>query len=184
MPQVLARPVGEALQGVLSTNGTAVAAAGSNAIIVNDIARVHEDVENLIRELDIRTPMINISAKILFVNRTDISDFGVTYDLKDSAGNQLNQLTPGAIDQNGDGTINLPDEALADGENAIALGGNSVAALGNANARIPSPTLTLLSSLVIGRHTLISFVEAQKSGIHEDAGQLIADGIVQETRYD
>ena len=158
-----ATEVVQALQGALSANGRAAAATNSNAIIVTDIARVHEDVQRMIRELDVETPVISISAKLIFVSRTDLEGLGVVYDLKDSGGNQLNQLTPGAADLDGDGAITLPEEALADGENAIALGGNSVAALGNANARIPSPTLTLLNSLVIGRHTLISFVEALES---------------------
>jgi type II secretory pathway component GspD/PulD (secretin) len=38
-----------------------------------------------------------------------------------------------------------------------------VAGLGNARARIPNPNLTLLTSLVIGRHTLIAFIEALES---------------------
>ncbi|HZD04450.1 MAG TPA: type II and III secretion system protein, partial [Longimicrobiales bacterium] len=44
-----------------------------------------------------------------------------------------------------------------------SLGGNSVAALGNANNRVVGPTLTLLSSLLVGRHTLLAFVEALES---------------------
>jgi len=38
-----------------------------------------------------------------------------------------------------------------------------VAALGNATTRVAGPTLRLLGSLVLGRHTLISFVEALES---------------------
>jgi type II secretory pathway component GspD/PulD (secretin) len=45
-------------------------------------------------------------------------------------------------------------------ENVVLLGGNSVAALGNANVRVAGPALTLATSLVLGRHTLISFLEA------------------------
>jgi len=45
----------------------------------------------------------------------------------------------------------------------VALGGNSIAALGNAKERLTSPSITLLSSLVIGRHTLISFLDALHS---------------------
>jgi type II secretory pathway component GspD/PulD (secretin) len=99
----------------------------------------------------------------MFVNRTDLQDFGVTYDLKDSQGNQLNLVTPGAVDEDGDGIINLPDEQVDIGTDVISLGGSSLAALGNARARIPNPNLTLLTSLVIGRHTLINFIEALES---------------------
>jgi type IV pilus assembly protein PilQ len=100
------------------------------------------------------------------VNRTDLQEFGVTYDFKDSRGNQLNQLTPGGIDLDGDGRIDPDpsgDEFVAVGTNVISLGGNSIAALGNANQRVVGPSLQLLTSLILGRHTLIAFVEALQS---------------------
>jgi type IV pilus assembly protein PilQ len=135
----------------------------TNTLIITDVTRVLEAVEGLISELDQETPQVNISAKIMFINRTDLQDFGVTYDLKDSRGNQLNVLTPGAIDEDGDGVIELPDEQVDIGTDVISLGGTSIAGLGNARARIPNPNLTLLTSLVIGRHTLINFIEALES---------------------
>jgi type IV pilus assembly protein PilQ len=135
----------------------------TNTLIVTDVGRVLEAVESLISELDRETAQVAISAKIMFIERTDLQDFGVTYDLKDSQGNQLNVLTPGAIDANGDGFIQLPDEQVEIGTDVISLGGSSLAALGNAKSRIPNPNLTLLTSLVIGRHTLINFIEALES---------------------
>ncbi len=135
----------------------------TNTLIVTDVARVLETVENLLVDLDRETTQVNIAAKIMFINRTDLQDFGVTYDLKDSRGNQLNVITPGAIDANGDGIISLPEEQVDVGTDVISLGGTSLAALGNARARIPNPNLTLLTSLVIGRHTLINFIEALES---------------------
>ncbi len=143
--------------------GKVSVAASSNTLIVTDVSRVLQDVENLIRQLDRETPQVAISAKIIFINRTDLQEFGVTYDLKDSQGNQLNVLTPGAQDQNGDGIVSLPEEQVPIGTDVIALGGNSLAALGNARNRVASPTLTLLTSLLLGRHTLLSFVETLQS---------------------
>jgi type IV pilus assembly protein PilQ len=137
--------------------------AGTNTIIVTDVSRVLDQVEGMIRQLDRETPQVAIAAKIVFINRTDLRDFGVTYDLKDSEGNQINLLTPGAADQNGDGIITLPGDQVEVGTDVIALGGNSLAALGNARNRIPNPTLTVLTSLVMGRHTLINFIEALES---------------------
>ena len=137
--------------------------AGTNTIIVTDITRVLDQVEAMIAQLDRQTPQVSIAAKIVFINRTDLQDFGVTYDLKDSEGNQLNLLTPGAVDQNGDGVITFPDDQVDVGTDVISLGGTSVAALGNARARIPNPNLTLLTSLIMGRHTLINFIEALES---------------------
>lgn len=149
-----------ALQGLTTERGSAQTAASANTVIVTDIPRVHEEIEGLIEQLDIRTPQVSIQAKIIFVNRTDLNELGVTYELKDSEGNQLNVVAPGAQDQDGDGVIELPEEQVDAGTNVVSLGGNSVAALGNANNRVAGPTLTLLTSLLVGRHTLISFVEA------------------------
>jgi type IV pilus assembly protein PilQ len=158
-----ATEVALAVQGMLTQRGAVAASDGTNSVVVTDIARVHEDVRTLIQGLDRRTAQVTIQAKIVFVNRTDLDEFGVVYDLKDSAGNQLNVVAPGAADLDGDGVLEFPDEVVPQGQNVVALGGNSVAALGNANARVTSPTLTLLSSLLIGRHTLVSFIEALQS---------------------
>lgn len=152
-----------AVTPIKSARGQISSAAGANALIVTDIARVHEAVQDLIESLDVRTPQVQIQAKIVFVNRTDLKEFGITYDLKDSRGNQLNVVSPGAVDSDGDGVIELPGEQVETGTNVFSLGGNSVAALGNANTRVVGPTLTLLSSLLIGRHTLVNFIEALAS---------------------
>jgi type IV pilus assembly protein PilQ len=152
------------IQALLSEDrGRVSVGESTNTLVVTDIPRVMERVRALVTELDRQTPQVNIAAKIIFVNRTDLSDFGVTYDLKDSEGNQLNVITPGAFDQNGDGIIQLPEEQAEVGTDVISLGGSSIAALGNARARIPNPTLSLLTSLVVGRHTLINFIEALES---------------------
>jgi len=157
----LSQPV--AGQDAARSGGQIAVNTSTNTIIVTDVSRVLDRVEALIEQLDKETPQVAISAKIIFINRTDLQDFGVTYDLKDSRGNQLNVLTPGATDMNGDGVISMPEDRVEVGTDVISLGGNSVAALGNARARIPNPNLTLLSSLIVGRHTLISFVEALES---------------------
>lgn len=96
---------------------------------------------------------------IYFVNRTDLEEFGVTYELKDSRGNQFNALSSGFSDTDGDGVL----DPIAQGETVVALGGNSVAALGNATARVAGPMLQLLTSLVVGRHQLIGFIDALAS---------------------
>ena len=152
-----------AVEGMLTDRGTAASAPGSNALIISDVGRVHRDVEELIRTVDVRTPQVSIQAKIIFVNRTDLDELGVTYDLKDSQGNQLNLVTPGAVDLDGDGIIELPEEQAPQGTNVVSLGGSSLAALGNANNRVTSPSLTLLTSLVVGRHTLVNFIDALES---------------------
>ena len=148
---------------LLSARGKVTVGQGTNTLVVSDIARVQNSVRLLLNDLDIRTPQVSIQAKIIFVNRTDLDELGVTYEIKDSRGNQINQLSDGAADLNGDGVLDLPDEAVQQGEAVVLLGGNSIAALGNAKERLTSPSLTLLISLVIGRHLLISFLDALHS---------------------
>lgn len=158
-----AEELSQSISGLLSERGRVTVGSGTNTVIVTDVPRVLDAVEDLIGQLDVRTPMVNISAKIIFVNRTDLDEFGITYDLKDSRGNQLNVLTPGAIDADGDGTLELPDEQVERGTDVISLGGSSVAALGNARNRLPSPALSVLTSLLVGRYTLINFIDALES---------------------
>lgn len=149
-----------AVQALLTPDrGQASVAASTNTLVVTDVIRVLDRVEALVAELDRETPQVGISAKIIFINRTDLRDFGVTYDLKDSEGNQLNVLTPGSADLDGDGVM----DQVSVGTDVISLGGSSLAALGNARTRVPNPNLTLLTSLIIGRHTLVNFIEALES---------------------
>ena len=119
-----------AIAQLISERGQVAEAQAANSVIVTDIQRVHEAIRALIGELDVPTPQIMISAKIIFVNRTDLSELGVSYDLKDSQGNQLNVLAPGAADIDQDGVI----EIVEVGTNVFTLGGNSIAALGNASS--------------------------------------------------
>ncbi len=142
--------------------GTLSASRGTNTLVVTDIPVVLDQIEALIEGLDVETPGITISAKIIFVNRTDLEEFGIVYELKDSRGNQINRTFPGALDEDGDGIISQ-DERVPIGTNVIAFGGNSIAAIGNANQRVSGPAAQFLTSLVLGRHTLLSFVEALQS---------------------
>ncbi len=157
-----ATELNQAVTPLLTGRGKATVGQGTNTLIVSDIQRVQDAVTNLLKQLDRRTPQVSIQAKIIYVNRTSLDEMGVKYELKDSRGNQLNQLSDGAADQNGDGVIS-PDETVSQGKAVVLLGGNSVAALGNAFQTVPNPTLTLLSSLVVGRHQLISFLDALSS---------------------
>ena len=143
--------------GALKTaRGSIASNPTTNTLIVTDVAAAVSNVESLIPQLDIRTPQVAIQTKIIFVNRTDVEELGVTYDLKDSRGNSLNRL------------VGVPERDLKTGEltgelttdNLVLLGGNSIAALGNATTRVVGPSLETVISLVLGRYTLISFLDA------------------------
>jgi type IV pilus assembly protein PilQ len=134
--------------GLLSSAGKVTVNSASNTLLITDVRSAIERIEQVLPELDVRTPQVDITAVIAFIDRTTLEAFGVTYDLKDSRGNQLNRLVTG----------NVGGEEVS--EDVVLLGGNSIAALGNANYRVAAPALEVVTSLVLGRHTLISFIEA------------------------
>lgn len=127
--------------------------ASTNTLIVTDIRSVIDDVALMLDQLDIRTPQVSIQAKIIFVNRTDVEELGLTYDLKDNEGNSLNRLVQGWNSETGQYSS----------EDLVSLGGNSIAALGNANVRVQGPQLETVISLVLGRFSLITFIDALQS---------------------
>jgi type IV pilus assembly protein PilQ len=149
-----------ALKGVQSDSGKAAVAKGTNTVIVTDRPTVLARIAPLIQQLDVRTPQVTISAKIIFIDRTALEQLGIVYDIKDSRGSQLNTIVQGAQDLNGNGIF---DANEATNNNLILLGGNSIAALGNATNRVASPTLQLVTTLVLGRHSLVNFIEATQS---------------------
>lgn len=138
------------LEGLKSERGSVTINKTTNTLIATDVPSVLEDFARLVEQLDVRTPQVAIQAKIVFINRTDAEDLGITYDIKDSRGNSLNELT------------SVPDPVTGEQTNAniVSLGGSSIAALGNANSRVSDPALQVLTSLVLGRYTLINFIEA------------------------
>ena len=103
---------------------------------------------------DVRTPQVQIQAKIVFVSRTDLEEFGITYDLKDSRGNQLNVVAPGATDTDNDGVIELPEEAVDVGP-SDAAGPDS----GNSN-----PILTVWACAAVTR--LVASPAAMSPSFH------------------
>lgn len=139
------------LQPLRTERGSIVANPSTNTLIVTDIESAVNNIRAMVSQLDIQTPQVAIQAKIIFVNRTHVEELGVTYDLKDSRGNQLNRL------------VAVPDPGnpgQRTNEDLILLNGNSIAALGNATARVQGPSLETVISLVLGRHTLITFLDA------------------------
>ncbi|HSJ12823.1 MAG TPA: secretin N-terminal domain-containing protein [Longimicrobiales bacterium] len=144
-----------ALQSVLGEEGRVSVSQSANSLIVTGPPDAVSRIREVLPQLDVRAPQVDIEAKIAFIDRTTLEGLGIVYDLKDLEGNQFNRVTPGGLDLDGDGNI---DEILTD--DAILLGGNSIAALGNANARIQSPALEVAMSLALGRFSLVTFLEA------------------------
>jgi len=148
------------------TRGAVAANPATNTLIITETPSRIGDIINYVQNLDIRTPQVAIKAKIIFVNRTDIENLGLSYDLgtRNQFFSQLvkriDPSTQKPIDTNGDG---VPD-ALGGGTpftgDMIALGGNTISGIANANNRIASPALSLVYSAAIGKFSLTSFIDA------------------------
>ena len=154
-----------AAQSLLSDRGSASLSPATNSVIVMDVGRVLLQVDALFQELDTRAPQITISARIVFVHRTGLEELGVTYDLRESRGHQLllpfGGTDPGENSQDAGGGVSgsePSDEPV--NEDMVLLDGNSISALGNAGIRISGSALSVLTSLLLGRHTLLAFLEA------------------------
>ena len=158
----------DVLRQTIGGRGTVVADSLTNQIIITDIQSRLEEDTMLVRRLDIPTPQVVIHAKLIFVDRTDIEQLGVRYDLGNDQQffNRLVQRpdpsTLVGVDTDGDGINDalIAEETFPRNINIIDLGGNSLAAIGNASAQLPSSALELIFSTAIGNFNLTAFVEA------------------------
>src|SRR5690606_17278623 len=126
--------------------GSATTSSATNTVVVTDGRSVVEGrIAPMIAQLDARTPQVEIPAKIIFINRTALDEHGVCYDLQEPD-KPISQLAPGA------GT-------------PVWLSGDAIAALGNASvdARVTGATFQFISSLVLGRYRLSTFIDALTS---------------------
>ncbi len=156
------------VQSILSKRGQAVADSTSNALVITEVSSRIEDVVAFVKGLDLRTPQVSIQAKIIFVDRTDVEELGVKYDLG-SATQFFNQLvqrpdprTAKPVDTNLDGIPDalVPQANFPANQNIVDLGGNSLSALGNASQEVVNPALSLIFSTAIGNFDLTAFVQA------------------------
>ena len=147
--------------------GLVAADSTTNTLIITETASRLADMLQYVRSLDVRTPQVGIKAKIIFVNRTNIEDIGLSYDLGTGSDQFFSQLvkrtdpsTLKPIDTNGDG---VPD-ALGGGTpisgDRVLLGGNALSAIANANARVVNPALQVVFSTALGKFQLTSFLDA------------------------
>ncbi|HEX2777983.1 MAG TPA: AMIN domain-containing protein [Gemmatimonadaceae bacterium] len=148
--------------------GSIRADTATNTLLVTEVPSRINDLVGYVRDLDVRTPQVAIKAKIIFVDRTDIQDIGISYDFG-SNGAFFNTLVQrpsafGPVDSNGDG---IPDATQPTDyfdpqttPNVFRVGGNSLAAVANANQRVASPALSLLFSTTLGKFSLSSFIDA------------------------
>ena len=128
----------------------------SNSVSITDVASSMDDMLRYAQELDRRQPQVNIKAKIILVDRTQLEALGLRYDLGSQTGSYFNRVLP-RTDSTG-----APETADA----VIALGGNAIAAVANAATAVPNATLSLIYSAAIGAFDLTTFLDAiNQSGL-------------------
>ncbi|HZE94948.1 MAG TPA: AMIN domain-containing protein [Gemmatimonadales bacterium] len=153
---------------ILTKRGQAVADSTSNSLVITEVSSRIEDVVEFVKGLDLRTPQVSIQAKIIFVDRLDIEELGVKYDLGSTTQffNKLIQrpdpssAQPVDTDLDGVPDALVPTKNFPSTENIVSLGGNSLSALGNASQAVVNPALDLIFSTAIGNFDLTAFVQA------------------------
>jgi type IV pilus assembly protein PilQ len=151
---VQAGQIANSIKGILTKNrGNIVADTATNSLIITDTRSRMPSVVEFARGLDIRTPQVSIQAKIIFVDRTDIEQLGLKYDLgsKDQFFNKLVQRP----DPNGE-----PGDTYNPNVNIIDLGGNTVSAIANATSEVSGSAIDLVWSTALGGFTLTTFLSA------------------------
>jgi type IV pilus assembly protein PilQ len=156
------------LSSVVSERGNVVADTGTNKLLITDVQSRIEDDSVLAAQLDIRTPQVSIQAKLIFVDRTDINELGLQYDLgtSDQFFNKLVQrpdpTSAEPIDTDGDGVPDavVPTDVFDQDVTIVDLGGNALSSVANADAFIASPALELIFSTALGAFDLTTFVRA------------------------
>ena len=129
--------------------GAVTADTLTNSLSITDIPANLDELESYARSIDLRQPQVNIKAKIILVDRTQLEGLGLRYDLGGQS-QYFNDLVQ-RLD-----SLGKPET----GPNKIALGGNMVSAIANATARVPSAALQLVYSTAIGNFDFTTFLEA------------------------
>jgi type IV pilus assembly protein PilQ len=147
--------------------GLVAADSTTNTLIITETASRLADVLQYVRSLDVRTPQVGIKAKIIFVNRTNIEDIGLSYDLGTGTDQFFSQLvkrtdpsTLKPISTDGSGVPNALGGGTPFPGDRILLGGNALSAIANANARVVNPALSVVFSTALGKFQLTSFLDA------------------------
>lgn len=148
-----ARPteLARAMEGMVTKRGKVVTDSATNSVIVTDTRSRVKSLTEFARGLDVRTRQVAIQAKIIFVDRTDLEQLGLKYDLggRTQFFNKLVQRTDPTTGQPYNPNVQVID-----------LGGQSISGIGNADQTIIGSALDLVYSATIGRFTLTSFLTA------------------------
>ena len=102
-----------------------VADSASNSLIITDTRTRMQSILEFVDQLDIRTPLVAIQAKLIYVDRTDLQQLGLKYDIG-TAEQFFNKMVQR--------TDPLTGQPYNPNVNVVNLGGNAVSAISNADA--------------------------------------------------
>ena len=136
---------------VTKNRGRVVADSASNALVITDTRSHIQGVVDFVAGMDVRTAQVSIQAKIIFVDRKNIEQLGLKYDL-----GSRNQFFNKVVQR----TDPASGESFSKETQVVDLGGNSLSAIGNADGNITGSALDLVFSTAIGGFTLTSFLSA------------------------
>lgn len=128
--------------------GAVTADTLTNSVSITESPSVIEDMIQYARTLDVRQPQVNIKAKIILVDRTQLEALGLRYDL-------------GSANQSFTDLVVRPDSTGAPQENTtIFLGGNAISMIANSATAVPNAALRVIYSAAIGGFDFTTFLDA------------------------
>jgi len=150
----------DAAAGAAGAGGTSISTAGcgrgsvaidekTNSLIITETQARLTDVMGFIRDLDVRTPLVSIKAKIIAVDRTGTEKLGISYDLGTSNSFQ-NKLVPRIV-----------NNTVVPGDFRVDLTGDAFTGIANAGRSYKSDAaVSLIYNMAIGGFNLTSFLDA------------------------
>ena len=123
----------------------------TNSVSITAPVSSLDDLIAFAESLDLRQPQVNIKAKIVLVNRTDLDALGIKYDLgtRQQFFSQVIQRVDSA------GNPGSPQDPPT-----VLLGGNTVSAIANASGNVPGAALRLIYSTALGGFDFTTFLDA------------------------
>jgi type IV pilus assembly protein PilQ len=137
--------------GICRGRGTVSFDEVTNSVSITAPVSTLDDLVAFAESLDLRQPQVNIKAKIVLVNRTDLDALGIKYDLgtRQQFFNQVIQRVDST------GKPGSPQDPPT-----VNLGGNTVSAIANASGNVPGAALRLIYSTALGGFDFSTFLDA------------------------
>jgi type IV pilus assembly protein PilQ len=137
--------------GGCQPRGSVVPEAQTNQLIVTEVQSKVDTLIAYVQSFDVRTQQVNISTKIISIDRTTTNQLGISYDLRTPS------MFSNALIQGTDPITG--DEVEASG--LIDIGGDAMSGVSNAARTFQATSaLSLIYTTAIGKYSLTSFIDA------------------------